>query len=191
MRQYRNRYSKNTGFTLIEVLIALAIFSIGFMAMGALQTGALMRTGEIARKTEAWTVLEEQTEDLKAMPFYANDNDEDDDDDGVIDELDETDPLLQDTQASPAFDQTAHDRLNGRYQVHWRVQDDVPIAQVTMPPDPTDPAAPILPDVPPGDYTVSKSITIVVTRDGGDPQTDALARTDFIKVWAADSDGIP
>ncbi|MFO7839197.1 MAG: prepilin-type N-terminal cleavage/methylation domain-containing protein [Desulfosalsimonadaceae bacterium] len=183
MQRSRHRIGKDSGFTLIEVLIALAIFSIGFMAVGALQTGALMRTGEIARKTEAWTVLEDQVEVLKAMPFYANDNGDDDDSDGDTDEIDETDPLLQDTQAFPDFEHNEN-RLNGRYQVHWRVENDEPIGQVTVPP----PSAgdPVLTGVPNGTYTVSKTITVAVTKPGGDPATESLAKVEFVKTWAAD-----
>lgn len=178
-----NTQCRNSGFTLIEVLIALAIFSIGFMAVGALQTGSMMRTGDIARKTEAWTVLENQAEELKGLSFYVNDNGDDDDGDGTIDEIDETDPWLQDNEpnsASANFDQTGLDRLDGRYQVHWRVENDEPIPKQ----DETE-----LSGVPTGDYTVSKAITVVVTEPGGDPQTEALANTEFVKTWAAD--GIP
>jgi prepilin-type N-terminal cleavage/methylation domain-containing protein len=177
----------NGGYTIIEVLLALAIFSIGFMAMGALQSSSLLQTGDIARKTEAWAVLEEQAEVLKAMPFYANENGIDDDGDGDTDigdgDYDETDPLLVDNDpgtASTAFDQGPHDRARGRYQVHWRVEDDEPI--------PEQPAT-VLQGVPAGNYTVSKTITVAVTEPGGDPQTEALAMVEFVKTWAAD--GIP
>ncbi|WP_319525030.1 prepilin-type N-terminal cleavage/methylation domain-containing protein [uncultured Desulfosarcina sp.] len=37
IRIFRKLYEDNSGFTLIEVLIALAIFSIGFLAVGLLQ----------------------------------------------------------------------------------------------------------------------------------------------------------
>ena len=69
----RTRFVSNaSGFTIIEVLVAIAIFSIGLMAMGALQTSALMKTGDVTRKTEAWALLAEQAELLKQLPFYVN-----------------------------------------------------------------------------------------------------------------------
>ena len=62
--------SNDSGFTLIEVLLALVIFAIGLMAMGALQARTLLDTGDVARRTEAWTVVEQQAEFLKQLPFY-------------------------------------------------------------------------------------------------------------------------
>ena len=53
---------------------SIAIFAIGLMAMGALQTSALMGTGNVTRKTEAWASLEEQAEIIKQVPFYQDVN---------------------------------------------------------------------------------------------------------------------
>jgi prepilin-type N-terminal cleavage/methylation domain-containing protein len=172
-----------SGYTLIEVLMAIAIFSIGLMAMGALQSGALLQTGDITRKTEAWTILEEEVNILKAMPFYANDDGIDNDGDGTIDELTEEMPELM-TGARNAL------RADGRYMVHWQVDDDEPIAAVTIPP--TNPGDPLLPGLAAGTYTVSKTITVAVTRPGENPQTgEVLATAQFVKVWAGDVGGIP
>lgn len=170
------------GFTLIEVLIALAIFSIGFLAMGALQTGALMQTGEIGRKTEAWAVLSDHVELLKAVPFYANDNHVDDDGDGTIDEIDELfdiDPGEAKVYPLASGDHSA-DRVNGRYTVHWQVVDDEPIGEQDNRWSSS-----------PAKITVSKTITVTVTEAGGDAVADALASVEFVKVWAADSGAIP
>lgn len=165
--------AKDSGFTLIEVLIAIAIFSIGIMAMGALQTGSLMSTGEIASRTEALAILEGQAEILKALPFYANDDGSDNDSDGTVDEIEEEIPdLVAGNHSAP--------RANGRYTVHWQVLNDTPIGQQD---------AATLKGVPAGNYTVSKTISIQVTRTGDDPGTDALGTVEFVKVWAAH--GIP
>ncbi len=181
-RIYNQPQSLESGYTLIEVLMAIAIFSIGLMAMGALQSGALLQTGDITRKTEAWTILEEEMNILKAMPFYANDDGVDNDGDGTTDEIAEEMPEL----AAGARNEP---RAGGRYTVHWQIDDDVPIAAVTMPP--VNANDPILPDVPAGTYTVAKTITVAVTMPGENPQTDgALATAQFVKVWAADSIGI-
>lgn len=154
--------SVESGFTLIEVLIAIAIFSIGLMAMGALQSSSLMQTGDIGRKTEAWSILEEQAELIKSVPFYTNVATK-----SVSSELDSS----NDHSLS---------KRDGRYDVHWRVIDNQPIGQVDVPGDV------LLSGVPAGTYTVSKTIVVAVTRAGGDMDNDALARVEFVKTWAAD-----
>lgn len=174
----------NRGFTIIEVLIALAIFSIGLMAMSALQSSSLMATGDIAKSTEAWAVLEDHVDRLKEMPFYANDNNNDDNGNGVTDEWTETMPDLVDTGVTQT-----RAMLNNRYTVHWRVVDDLPIGQVTMPP--ANAAAPLLAGssgaaVPNGTYTVSKTISVWVTLPGGNPlnTNEILASCQFVKTWS-------
>lgn len=68
-----NRMNDQAGFTLIEVLIALAIFSIGFMAVGALQTKALTTVTSSQTKTLGMEALNAQVELLKQTPLYATD----------------------------------------------------------------------------------------------------------------------
>lgn len=132
--------SDDSGYTLIEVLIAIAIFSIGIMAMGALQASSLMQTGDIGRKTEALSILEQQADTLKAMPFGDDDLEENDH-----------------SQASS----------DGRYDIHWRVED---LAAEEIPWEAAGTTA-----------TVFKSITVAVTRSGGDMDTDAYMTVNFFK----------
>jgi len=168
-----------TGYTIIEVLIALAIFSIGIMAMGALQAASLRTTGNIARMTEAWALLDERAESLKAMPFYANNDGIDNDGDGTIDEFNEEMPEL----AAGTYNEP---RANGRYTVHWNVVDDLPIpARLNTELLYIDGLAAA------GPHTVSKTITVWVTRAGDVAQADALAIVQFVKTWAAQSPPIP
>ncbi len=61
------------GFTIIEVLIALAIFSIGFMAVGALQISSLRTTEVSQQKTLAMEALNTQVALLRQTPLYATD----------------------------------------------------------------------------------------------------------------------
>ncbi len=152
--------SADSGFTLIEVLMALAIFSIGLLAMGALQSAALMQTGDIGRKTEALSVLEDQAERLKELRFYID--------------------VSSQTFSADLAAGNPVNRLNGRYTVHWDVVDDSPIDEVTVPDDL------LLANVPAGTYTVSKTITVSVTEPGGDMYDDSIAMVEFVKTWAAD-----
>lgn len=91
----------DSGYTIIEVLIAIAIFSIGIMAMSALQSSSLMATGDITQKTEAWAVLEDRVESFRTMQ-YAN--------------------IPADGNAQ---------RLNNRYTVSWQVAADTPRTDCT------------------------------------------------------------
>ena len=157
-------FRDNSGFTLIEALIAIAIFSIGLLAVGALQARSLMDTGDVARKTEAWTILDEQINLLKEMPFYQN-------------PATQTFPLELRVLGG-GFAHQINRQMNGTYTVSWQVRDDTPIPPVN---------ATLLSGLPAGIYTVSKEITVVVTRQGGNPlnPNDHLAQAQFIKTWAA------
>lgn len=167
MSQQSKSISAEAGFTIIEVLIAMAIFAIGFMAVGALQSASLMQTGDIGRKTEAWTVLEDQIETLKNLRFYTNDNESDDDGDGTTDEIDEQPDNYE-------LDAGSHSetRLNGRYTVDWEVFDDEPIGEQTN-----------IWSASPSNITVSKTIFVSVTETG---ENQSLATAEFVKTWAAD-----
>ena len=174
MVQHSFRPSNQSGFTLIEVLVAIAIFSIGLMAVGLLQANTLMDTGEAAQKTEAWTLAEEQADWLKTLPFY-----------------NEVWPVPPATHPADLVDLAAgvdhtDDRLN-RYTVHWAVEDDVPIPSTQ---DPARAQVPIFTKVPNGDFTVCKRITVAVTRIGDNPVNDpVLAQLQFVKTWSRT--GIP
>lgn len=96
------------GFTLIEVMIAMGIFAIGFLAVGIMQINALTTTNSARRTTEALTVAEDRVEQFRVMPFY-------------LDSSYNLDPLLDSTLDPHMQDVT------GPYTVRWSVEDDVPI----------------------------------------------------------------
>jgi hypothetical protein len=148
--------SNDSGLTIIEALIALAIFSIGLMAMGALQARSLMDTGDVARKTEAWTIADEQATLLKEMPF--------------MNTATWTTP--------PALVAGNHQVTNGRYDVHWTVFDGPAFGAGAV-------NALFLPGVPAGNYTVDKRIIVSVTPVGGNPPNDTIAEVQFVKTWWA------
>ena len=57
------------GFTLIEVMIALAIFAIGILALAALQITAINQNSGSRMQTEAAAMAEQLMERLMALPY--------------------------------------------------------------------------------------------------------------------------
>jgi prepilin-type N-terminal cleavage/methylation domain-containing protein len=160
----RTRLLNNaSGFTIIEVLAVIAIFSIGLMAMGALQTRSLMSTSNVSRKTEAWSFLAEQVEQVKQLPFY-------------LDVGAQTFPPALTAGGFGAPRSVASP--DGRYTIQWQVEDNQPFGPF---PDT------VLPGVPVGNYTVSKRITMRAFRT--DNLLQPLAQVEFFKVWWAT--GVP
>ena len=97
----------NQGFTLIEVLIALAIFAVGFLALSSMQITAINTNANSRNSTTVINIAKDRAEELMALPYtdanlvgsaapganYAPAADTDlidNDEDGQIDEAGET-----------------------------------------------------------------------------------------------------
>ncbi len=87
------------GFTLIEVLMALAIFSIGILAVGTMQINSANSNTGARIQTEEYTWVVGQIERLTALNYDHGDLSEDDD----------------------------HSVDQGPYTVSWTVVDDSPV----------------------------------------------------------------
>ena len=59
----------NDGFTLVEVMIGMAIFFIGFLAIGSLQLTAINGNAGAREATEAATRATDQLETLITLPY--------------------------------------------------------------------------------------------------------------------------
>ena len=59
----------NGGFTLVEVMIGMAIFFIGFLAVGSMQIAAINGNSGAREATEAATRATNQLETLIALPY--------------------------------------------------------------------------------------------------------------------------
>jgi len=59
----------NEGFTLVEVMIGMAIFFIGFLAIGTMQITAINGNAGAREATEAATRATNQLETLIALPY--------------------------------------------------------------------------------------------------------------------------
>ncbi|MCU0597647.1 MAG: prepilin-type N-terminal cleavage/methylation domain-containing protein [Desulfobacterales bacterium] len=154
-----NNQKSPRGFTIIEVLFALAVFSLGFFAVGVMQTKGINSARGSREKTEALNIAETQSERLMAMKFYLDDNGEDDDGDGETDFYD-LNPGLAAGSFSDNTDWT------GKYRVYWKIVDDAPL--------------PALKGLAPFPLTRSKTITLWVTPDERPGKT--LINFQFVKV---------
>lgn len=60
---------KEEGFSLLEVLIAISIFSIGILAVATMQISAINGNASARRHTEAATFAADRAERLMALPY--------------------------------------------------------------------------------------------------------------------------
>lgn len=86
------------GFSLIEVLIAMAIFSIGILAVGAMQISSTNSNTGARIQTEAYTWVVDQIERLAALDYDHLDLNSDD-----------------------------HSIARGPYTVSWTVEENMPV----------------------------------------------------------------
>jgi len=99
----RSKQMTNEGFTLVEVMIGMAIFLIGFLAVGSMQIAAINGNAGAREATEAATRATDQLETLIALPFESID------DGGPV-----TDP-------------------DGAYRVSWEVLDELESPSTVLP----------------------------------------------------------
>jgi type IV pilus assembly protein PilV len=61
------------GFTILEVLIAISVLSIGILAVASMQVSAMWGNNFAARQTEATTIALDRTEKLLSLSYQATD----------------------------------------------------------------------------------------------------------------------
>ena len=102
----KNNRSPQLGYTLIEVLIAMAIFAVGILAVGGMQISSINSNANARNSTTVVTYAKDRAEDLMALEYSHADLDADvannphapaadadgidNDEDGLIDESGET-----------------------------------------------------------------------------------------------------
>ena len=93
--------NKNRGYTLIEVLIALAIFAIGFLSLASIQIKSITQNASARMYTDATVMAVESLERLISLPYNHSD-------------------LNQGNNP--------HRMTADGYTIEWNVQDNVPVA---------------------------------------------------------------
>ena len=98
------------GFTLIEVLVAMAVFSLALLGLEKMHLTAIQVNAIASRLTQATTLAQDRVERLMAMPY--------------------NDPLLADTTATGSFTSYTDPNPPQGYTITWRVDSDVPSAGI-------------------------------------------------------------
>ncbi len=93
--------SNNRGFTIIEVLIAISIFAIGFLSLAALQIKSVNSNTSARIQTEATRWAADRMERLLSLPYSDAD-------------------LVAGTYSDTSEE--------GGYDISWSVTDDTPLA---------------------------------------------------------------
>lgn len=107
--------SSNSGFTLIEVMVAMAIFAIGILAVSALMVASVESTNKSRRTTDGVTLAVDRLEQLITVD-YSDANLQDADGDGTGGLID----VGFDNDPGTTGDSDFADVQPG-YTVHWNV----------------------------------------------------------------------
>jgi len=125
-RKETNTFSEEKGFTLIEVMIAMAVFAIGILAVGSMQLTAAHGNTESGKMTTAATIAQNQMEQLISTdyddPAYPGNPAwalNDTNGDGTAG--------LNSNTAGTADHADPANPVNGQYFVYWNIAADNPI----------------------------------------------------------------
>jgi prepilin-type N-terminal cleavage/methylation domain-containing protein len=80
----KDKRDKEAGFTLLEVIVAISILSVGLLAVASMQTAAIRGNDTAYRVTEGVTWAQDRLEYLLALPY---------DDPALSPGTDQTDPI--------------------------------------------------------------------------------------------------
>jgi len=113
--QVKEKRFGNKGFTLLEVMIAMAILAVGLLAIAGMQIIAIRANAQSREVTEAITLATRHLDYLKSLPYN----------DPALDDTEETNnDNLTDTQNVDHSD--PNNPINGKYNRIWNVADSTP-----------------------------------------------------------------
>jgi type IV pilus modification protein PilV len=69
MRRAKQVEARQEGFTLLEVIVAISILTIGLLAVGSMQTAAIVANSKAYQVTESTVLAQSQLEELMRMPY--------------------------------------------------------------------------------------------------------------------------
>jgi len=112
MRSYQKHI--NDGFTLLEVLFAICVLSIGILAVASMQIGAIQGNSFAGHVTEGTTWAQDKLEELMALPYE--------------------DPWLEAAGNPPGLDSAGntHEEVNFPYTISWIVTDGNPLPNTKL-----------------------------------------------------------
>lgn len=120
---------KQKGFTLLEVIVAISILTVGLLAVASMQGSAIMANASATDVTDATTIAADRLEKLAALAY--NDSDlKDRDDDGAAGLGDtgfDHNPLTGGDADYGITEQTARGKT---YSVYWNIAVDDPKAGI-------------------------------------------------------------
>jgi len=112
--------TQSSGFTLVEVLIAMFIFSVGILGMGAMQVRAIQGNSHARQISEATNIAADQIEMIAGLTYTSLFTDP-----SLNDDVPPNGNAGLNSVSAPDESTTTAD---GRYQIFWNVADDYPLA---------------------------------------------------------------
>ena len=112
------RIKRQEGFTLIEVLVAISILTVGLLAVASMQVAGMQTNAHSRNVTEGINWAQDKLEELIALPY------DDPNNLGLIDT--DNDGLLglgNNTAATADYSET-----RGQFTICWNIAEDEPVA---------------------------------------------------------------
>ncbi len=104
------------GFTLLEIIAAISILTVGILAVGAMQISSIRGNDLASNLTEASTVAQDKIEHIIALDYNHSD---------LQDTNGSGTSGMDNTETNPDFGPEASD--DGRYSLYWNVAPDYPL----------------------------------------------------------------
>lgn len=139
-KQFFGTCSSEEGFTLVEVMVALAVFTMGILAVNAMQTKAVSVNTSANKLTTASSWAADRVERIFGLDYELiadadgdGDGDTEDADDDGVDDDDNLDTVVDDNENFGLHHDTAvtadgtDTSPDNSYTIFWNVADNIPM----------------------------------------------------------------